>query len=131
VLVRGVAYVVRDGDLLVFEQEETRRGLEVPAGRLEAGESLREAIVREVREETGVDADFVRELGIVEDIAPAHGDVRINHFVSMRTVDSRSSWSHVVSGSGDEVGLVFRCRFVPLDQSLDLRPPQGAFLHAL
>ncbi len=37
--VRGVAYVVRDGELLVFEQEGVVE-LQVPAGRLEAGESL-------------------------------------------------------------------------------------------
>jgi ADP-ribose pyrophosphatase YjhB (NUDIX family) len=129
-LVRGVAYVVRGQELLVFE-DEARPGLQVPAGRLEAGESLREAIVREVREEAGVDAEFVRELGTIDDIAPAYGDLRVNHFVALRTDDARSSWSHVVSGTGDEIGLVFRCQFVPLESRLQLRPPQGAFLHLL
>jgi hypothetical protein len=37
----------------------------------------------------------------------------------------------VVSGTGDEVGLVFRCRFVPLVSLPALRPPQGEFLHLL
>jgi 8-oxo-dGTP pyrophosphatase MutT (NUDIX family) len=130
-LVRGVAYVLRERELLVFEQEQTARGLEVPAGRLEPGESLRDAIVREVREEAGVEAEFVQELGKLEDVAPRYGEVRVNHFVAMRTDDPRSSWSHAVTGSGDEVGLVFNCRFVPLDAPLELRPPQGAFLHRL
>ena len=130
-LVRGVAYVVRGNELLVFEQDQTARGLEVPAGRLEPGESLRAAIVREVREEAGVEAEFVEELGMLEDVAPRYGELRVNHFVAMRTDDPRDAWSHAVTGSGDEVGLVFNCRFVPLDRELDLRPPQGAFLHRL
>jgi 8-oxo-dGTP pyrophosphatase MutT (NUDIX family) len=127
---RGVAYVVRDGELLVFEQEGVAE-LQVPAGRLEAGEQLRDAIVREVWEETGVAAEVVRELGVVEDIAPARGDLRVNHFVALRTADPRSAWSHLVNGTGDEVGLVFRCRFVPVDSRPTLRPPQGEFLHLL
>ena len=129
-LVRGVAYVLRDGDLLVFEQDGVA-GLQVPAGRLEPDESLPDAIVREVREETGVDASFVRELGTLEDVAPRYGDLRVNHFVALRTDDNRSAWSHVVEGSGDEIGLVFNCRFVPLGSPLQLRPPQGEFLHLL
>jgi ADP-ribose pyrophosphatase YjhB (NUDIX family) len=129
-LVRGVAYVVRDGELLIFE-DEGRPGAQVPAGRLEPGEALHDAIVREVREETGVEAEFVRELGILEDVAAAHGDLRVNHFVALRTRDPRTAWSHVVSGTGDEVGLVFNCRFVPVESAPPLRPPQGEFLHLL
>lgn len=48
------AVVERDGKFLIIE--ETIRGRDVltqPAGHLEPGESLSEAVVREVREETG------------------------------------------------------------------------------
>jgi hypothetical protein len=66
-----------------------------------------------------------------EGVAGAHGDLRMNHFVALATDDGREAWSQVVSGGGDEVGLVFHCRFAPLDASPALRPPQGAFLHLL
>jgi ADP-ribose pyrophosphatase YjhB (NUDIX family) len=122
--------VLRGDRLLVFEQDGVA-GVQVPAGRLEPGEALRDAIVREVREETGVEAEFVCELGTLEDVAPAHGHLRVNHFVELRTADGRSAWSQVVSGTGDEVGLVFHCRFVPLEAPPQLRLPQGAFLHLL
>jgi ADP-ribose pyrophosphatase YjhB (NUDIX family) len=129
-LVRALGYVVRERRLLVFEHEGVA-GLQVPAGRLEPGESVRDAIVREVLEESGVEAEFVGDLGTLEDVAPAQSDLRVNHLVALPTDDGREAWSHVVSVSGDEVGLVFHCRFAPLDASLALRPPQGAFLHLL
>jgi len=35
----------------------------LPGGRVEAGESVQEAIVREVKEETGLDIEIVRKIG--------------------------------------------------------------------
>jgi len=35
----------------------------LPGGRVEAGESVEEAIVREVKEETGLDVEIVRKIG--------------------------------------------------------------------
>jgi len=50
------AVIERDGRFLLVEEEvDGRRVLNQPAGHLEAGESLLEAVVREVREETGCD----------------------------------------------------------------------------
>ena len=51
------AVVVHDGQLLLVRRgQEPGKGLwSVPGGRVEAGESLAEACVREVREETGLD----------------------------------------------------------------------------
>lgn len=50
-----VAAVVPDGERFLFVEEHARGGLVInqPAGHLEPGESLLEAVVRETREETG------------------------------------------------------------------------------
>lgn len=75
-----VGAVVERGDQLLL----VRRGRgaaagqwSVPGGRVEGGETLVEAVVREVREETGLDIVCGEALGWVERISDEH------HFVIM------------------------------------------------
>jgi mutator protein MutT len=51
----------------------------VPGGRVEAGETLHEAVVREMAEETGLEVVVERFLGWVERIGPAGGEAGPEH----------------------------------------------------
>jgi 8-oxo-dGTP pyrophosphatase MutT (NUDIX family) len=61
--------VVRDGQLLVIvpcrRAADGARVLGLPKGHLDPGETALQAAIREVREETGVEAELVQELGEV------------------------------------------------------------------
>ena len=68
------AIVVRDGSLLLVRRgREPGLGLwSLPGGRVEAGESLIEAVRREVREETGLDVIVGDLAGVYEVRTPTH-----------------------------------------------------------
>ena len=111
---------MRDQELLVFDhRDHPAAGTQVPAGTVEAGEDPTATVVREVVEETGVNARVERELGCIDAVAP-RGELRRNVFFELSTDETRDAWEHVVHGGGEDRGLVFLCRFVPLEPLPDL-----------
>lgn len=68
------AVVVRDGSLLMVKRGRApARGLwTLPGGRVEHGEYLDAAVVREVREETGIDVRVGGLVGIFEVVGDDH-----------------------------------------------------------
>jgi 8-oxo-dGTP pyrophosphatase MutT (NUDIX family) len=129
---RVVAYVTRGGrELLVFDQRgDPGARTQVPAGRLDPGESLEDGLARELDEEVGIRARVVRELG---QITRRLGDGKVyeSHYFQLETDDPRDEWEHLVHGDGDDAGLVFLCRFVPLEPLPILAGRQGEFLDRL
>ena len=118
-----VGVIATDADTLLL----VRRGREpgagrwsVPGGRVEPGETLAEAVVRELAEETGLEGVCDELVGWVERISPAR------HFV---VLDFRAR----VLTSGDPVagGDAVEARWVPLDEvaALDLVDGLAEFLH--
>jgi ADP-ribose pyrophosphatase YjhB (NUDIX family) len=115
---RVVAYVTRGRELLVFEHGGV---LQVPGGRIDYDETLEEGLHREVEEETGVtglrsvellaDADEVDRL---YDIF-AHRSWAFHALAEDRGPDA---WEHAVTGTGMDAGMVFPCRWIPLDGEL-------------
>jgi 8-oxo-dGTP pyrophosphatase MutT (NUDIX family) len=80
-LVPGGSAVVVDDDGRVLMQRRTDSGdWALPGGTMEIGETLGECVIREVREETGLDVAITGLLGIYTDpahvIAYADGEIR-------------------------------------------------------
>ena len=122
---RVLVYVTRERngqtELLVFDQrDDAASGTQVPAGRVDPGETLEQAVLRELHEETGLErASIIRELPILGDwVQEAKYE---NHAFEVRLEEETpNSWEHTVHGNGDDAGMVFAYRWVPLDSDLSL-----------
>jgi 8-oxo-dGTP diphosphatase len=85
------AVVVKDGRVLMITRAQPpRQGLwSIPGGVVELGEALREAAAREVREETGVEAEMGEVLTVVDRILQDEAGRVQYHYV---IVDFAARW---------------------------------------
>ena len=71
--VRVTGVVIEDGRILLLNQDtDTGRSWSLPGGKVEEGEPLATALVREMREETGLDVELGRLLYICDHL-PGNG----------------------------------------------------------
>jgi 8-oxo-dGTP pyrophosphatase MutT (NUDIX family) len=122
---RVVAYVTRERDrteLLTIEAVGyPLDGLQVPAGRLEHGESLEEGLRRELAEETGLTG--VRILRELDGFEASYTNFNENHaFHLVADEETPDEWRHEVHGDGVDAGLTHICRWLPLTSELSLWP---------
>jgi mutator protein MutT len=77
-----IAVVPRGDEVLLVRRRNApnARWWGFPGGKIEPGETLAEATLRELREETGVEADFLRVFNATDVILPGAGDGP-RHFV--------------------------------------------------
>jgi ADP-ribose pyrophosphatase YjhB (NUDIX family) len=82
----GAAAIVQDGDGRILLQRRSDNGLwGLPGGSVEIGESIRDAIVREVREETGLTVEVLRLIGVYSDPkvqVVRYADGNVVHYIS-------------------------------------------------
>ena len=82
----GVAAILRDSNGRILLQRRSDNGLwGLPGGSVEIGESVRDAIVREVREETGLAVEVLRLIGVYSDPAiqiVRYADGNVVHYIS-------------------------------------------------
>ena len=111
---RVVAYVTRGRELLVFDHAGTTQ---VPAGRIDAHESLEDGLRREVAEETGVSVGAVEKLAGPEEVERLYGPLvhETHAFRADAEAGGPDAWEHRVSGDGMDSTFVFACRWAPLD----------------
>ena len=114
------ALIFREGRmLLVKRSKEPGKGLwSIPGGRLELGETIVEAVKREVFEECGVQIDIVRILEVMDNIQ-RDNDGRIRyHFI---LIDMLANY---ISGEPEAQSDADECRWVTPEEldKLDMSP---------
>ena len=121
VAVGGVA-VVDERILMVRRGHGAAAGTwSVPGGRVELGETLHEAVVREVAEETGIRVVVERFLGWAERIDLDAGSTSAHHYVLLDfAVTPLDSGEH--PSAGDDAAEAI---WIPLDELDDYRLAPG------
>ena len=113
----GVGVVVlRGGEVLLIQRgKPPRRGeWSLPGGMQELGETVREAGLREVLEETGIEIEIVGLVDVFDAVRhDAEGRVRTHYTL----VDFAARWRSGEARPGDDAMAV---RWVPLDEVASL-----------
>lgn len=117
----GVAIVIRDEQGRILLERRSDCGLwGLPGGRIEPGESISEAVIREAREETGLEVNVIRLMGVYSEAKD-----RIVSYPdgSVQLIDIMLE-ARVLSGclllSEESLELKF---FAPNDLPTDIVPP--------
>ncbi len=107
----GVGIVVFRGDeVLLVERTKPpiRNRWSIPGGAQEIGETVHEAALRELMEETGLEADVIGLIDVVDSITRDQ-DSRVQFHYTL--VDFAAEWRSGEAAAADDVGAV---RWVPL-----------------
>jgi ADP-ribose pyrophosphatase YjhB (NUDIX family) len=121
----GVSAVILGPDGILLQQRTDNRLWGLPGGAVEFGESVEEAVVREVREETGLDVRPQRLIGVYS--APAnhqivtYPDGNVIHYVSS------SFECRIVGGAATGGPESLAVRWWPLDAL----PPELMPMHRI
>ena len=133
-----VGYVAREDKLLVFTHDDIPlevTGVQVPAGTIEADEARKDAVLREVLEETGLDTRIVSALGMeCYDARPTKPEIHERYFFQLAPIERQvpERWSAGEENPSDG-GKQQRwtCFWIPLEQSQVLCAGFGARLGRL
>jgi ADP-ribose pyrophosphatase YjhB (NUDIX family) len=113
-IVLGVAAVIWNarGDVLLIRRgKEPRKGQwSLPGGKLEFGESLVEGVLREVREETGLEVEILGLVDVAETIRDAAAGAAEDHFV---LIDYSA---RVISGTAEAASDAADARWFTLEE---------------
>ena len=103
----GVVCLRGDSVLLIRRGKPPREGeWSLPGGRIEPGERAVDAALRELREETGVEAEITGLIDVVDGLFPDAG----RHYV---LIDYAARWLSGEPVAGDDAA---EARFVALDE---------------
>ena len=107
----GVVCLRGDEVLLIRRGKPPRQGeWSLPGGRIEPGERLADAALRALREETGVEAELIGLIDVVDGLFPEAG----RHYV---LIDYAARWRSGEPVAGDDAA---EAAFLPFQRALSL-----------
>ncbi|MEU8247273.1 NUDIX hydrolase [Nonomuraea sp. NPDC048916] len=108
--VRVTGVVIEDGRILLLDQDtDSGRSWSLPGGKIEPGEPIGDALVREMREETGIDVEVGRLLYVCDHL-PGDGI----HVIHMTFEAARTGGTVGVIAEGADTTPIRGVHFVPI-----------------
>ncbi|WP_431930010.1 NUDIX domain-containing protein [Nonomuraea jabiensis] len=108
--VRVTGVVIENDQILLLDQDtDTGRSWSLPGGKVEPGEAIGDALVREMREETGIDVEAGRLLYVCDHLPG--GDTHVVHLTFEAT---RVGGSVGAIAEGADTTPIRGVQFVPL-----------------
>ena len=99
----GAVVIVEDRVLLIKRGQEPLLGeWSIPGGAMEVGETIREAVVREVLEETGLAVGTSQLLGVFDRVVRDADGKLLYHYVLIDFLCRRISGDSLAAGDADE-----------------------------
>lgn len=92
------------GEILLIKGP--RRGWEMPGGQVEEGESLKEAAIRETKEESGIDIEIVKFCGVFQNVS--------------RSICNTLFLARPVGGKPTTSSESLEVEFFPVEEALDM-----------
>ncbi|WP_171016699.1 NUDIX hydrolase [Pseudalkalibacillus caeni] len=132
-----LAYIIRKTEerieLLVHEHRDfPEAGIQVPAGTVEENESLEEALLREISEESGLEGlTLVAKLGDYHYAVKERNELHHRHFYLLKAEKPVSAtFVHRIKSHDSDNGLVFLYRWIPLE-NVKLAGEQDYFVNRI
>ncbi|WP_181347002.1 NUDIX hydrolase [Thalassobacillus sp. CUG 92003] len=91
------------GDILLIKGP--KRGWEIPGGQVEEGESLKEAAIRETKEESGIDIEVTRFCGVFQNVD--------------RSICNTLFWGKAIGGKPTTSSESLEVGFFPVEKALE------------
>ena len=115
--VRVAGILIEDDRILLIEHtKNNKKYWLVPVGGVDWGESAAEALIREFKEETGLDIEVEKFLFISETIAPDKQKHVINLYFKIKKVENSSN----IMKLGEEK-ILTDLRFIPEDEIKNIK----------
>ena len=113
--IRVTGILIENGKILLVKQKvNEKRNWSLPGGKLERGETLEEGIIREMKEETGLDVEILKLLYICDSSASDNTLLHIT-FLLNRKNGELSLPSNVF-----EINPINDVKFIPVNELTDL-----------
>ena len=114
---------------MVFQHPIQEAGIQIPKGTVNAEENTYNAVIREIKEETGLKNFKVDNLIAEDNWKNDDGAIHNRFFYKINVSNAPDEWDYQLTGGGDEAGLTFHYFWISSKDEIELIRGHGDYLN--